>query len=109
MTHSACIHTYFLAPVEVDIIRREFTESISAYGCLGVLKVIVGDETFQYLVLVTECQSVGKVSLSSVLLTSFPGTQEIEVLLHFLTLPGSEVMFERGVITVESSVKRTYS
>lgn len=50
-----------LSPVEVDIIRREFAETISAYGCLGVLKVIVGEETFQYLVLCTGCQSVGKV------------------------------------------------
>ena len=49
------------APVEVDIIRREYGDSTAAYGCLGVLKVNVGTESFSYLVLVTECQSVGKV------------------------------------------------
>lgn len=53
------------APVEVEIIRREYSESTTAYGCLGVLRVNVDTESFHYLVLVTECQSVGKVGVAS--------------------------------------------
>ena len=55
------IYTPHTAPVEVDIIRREHGESLAAYGSLGVLTVNVATETFHYLVLITGCQSVGKV------------------------------------------------
>lgn len=54
-------HTY-TAPVEVDIIRREYGECLAAYGSLGVLTVNVTTETYHYLVLITGCQSVGKVT-----------------------------------------------
>lgn len=48
-----------LTPVEVEILKKEaYTDSISAYGILGVL--VLGQE-HQFLVLVTECVSVGKV------------------------------------------------
>ena len=48
--------------MEVDILRKEcnYSDSVSAYGCLGVLSVDFEHVTFQYLVLVAECQSVGK-------------------------------------------------
>lgn len=51
-----------LAPVEVDILRKEcnYSDSVSAYGCLGVLSIDFEQVTFQYLVLVAECHSVGK-------------------------------------------------
>ena len=54
-------HTH-TAPVEVDIIRREYGECLAAYGSLGVLTVNVTTETYHYLVLITGCQSVGKVT-----------------------------------------------
>ena len=57
-------HTHNTAPVEVDIIRREYGENLPAYGSLGVLTVNVTIETYHYLVLITGCQSVGKVSLT---------------------------------------------
>lgn len=46
----------------MDILRKEcnYSDSVSAYGCLGVLSVDFEHVTFQYLVLVAECQSVGK-------------------------------------------------
>lgn len=47
---------------EVDIIRKEYGEAVAAYGCLGVLQLAQGTETFHYLVLITDCQSVGKVT-----------------------------------------------
>jgi len=50
-----------LSPVEVDIVRREHGESLAAYSSLGVLTVNVATETYHYLVLITGCQSVGKV------------------------------------------------
>lgn len=50
------------APAELDIIRKEYVDCTNAYGCLGVLRVAVGTHTYSYLVLVTECQSIGKVS-----------------------------------------------
>ena len=53
-----------IAPVEFDIIRREccYNDSVSAYGCLGVLAVDSGSQTFHYLVLVSECLSLGKIN-----------------------------------------------
>ena len=45
----------------MEIIRKDYGEPMSAYGCLGVLQVAQGKEVFHYLVLITDCQSVGKV------------------------------------------------
>jgi phosphatidylinositol-bisphosphatase len=50
-----------LTPAEAEMIRRDYGEAVAAYGCLGVLQIAQGDQTFHYLVLVTDCQSVGKV------------------------------------------------
>lgn len=50
------------APGEVEIIRKEYGEAVAAYGCLGVLQVAQGKTVYHYLVLVTDCLSVGKVS-----------------------------------------------
>ena len=52
---------YFTAPAEVGSIRREYGEAVAAYGCLGVLQIAQGQSVFHYLVLITDCQSVGKV------------------------------------------------
>ena len=50
------------APVEVEILKKEaYTDSISAYGTLGVLVLEYEQTPIQYLVLVTGCQSVGKI------------------------------------------------
>ena len=46
----------------MEIIRKEcsYGDSLSAYGCLGVLSVDHEQETFHYLVVITECQPLGK-------------------------------------------------
>ena len=50
------------APVEVEILKKEaYSDSISAYGTLGVLVLDSEETPIQYLVLVTGCQSVGKI------------------------------------------------
>ncbi len=48
--------------MELEIIRKEcsYGDSLTAYGCLGVLSVDHERETFQYLVVITECQPLGK-------------------------------------------------
>ena len=43
------------------MVRRDYGEALAAYCCLGVLQVAQGDAVYHYLVLVTDCQSVGKV------------------------------------------------
>ena len=43
------------------MVRKEYGEALAAYCCLGVLQVAQGDAVYHYLVLVTDCQSVGKV------------------------------------------------
>lgn len=45
----------------MEVIRKEYGEAVAAYGCLGVLQIAQGKRTFHYLILVTDCQSVGKV------------------------------------------------
>lgn len=48
--------------MEVEILKKEaYTDSIWAYGTLGVLVLEHAQTTVQYLVLVTGCQSVGKI------------------------------------------------
>ena len=49
------------APAEAEMVRRDYGEALAAYCCLGVLQVAQGDAVYHYLVLVTDCQSVGKV------------------------------------------------
>lgn len=47
----------------MEIIRKEcsYGDSLSAYGCLGVLSVDgEGGTSYQYLVVITECQALGK-------------------------------------------------
>ena len=46
----------------MEILKKEaYSDSVSAYGTLGVLAIDHGHNTVQYLVLVTGCQSVGKI------------------------------------------------
>ena len=48
--------------MEVEILKQEaYSDSIAAYGTLGVLMIAREQSTAQYLVLVTGCQSVGKI------------------------------------------------
>ena len=49
------------APMETDLVRSKYTENVQAYALLGVLRVSVATTSRSYMVLVTECQSVGKV------------------------------------------------
>ena len=49
------------APMETDLVRSKYTESVQAYAFLGVLRVNVATTSHSYMVFVTECQSVGKV------------------------------------------------
>lgn len=48
--------------MEVEILKKEaYSDNISAYGTLGVLALEHDQVPIQYLVLVTGCQSVGKI------------------------------------------------
>ncbi|XP_071486371.1 synaptojanin-1-like [Diadema antillarum] len=51
---------------ETDSLKKQYQKMTDAYGCLGVLKLSVGDECILYLVLVTGCSSVGKVQESEI-------------------------------------------
>ena len=50
-------------PAEVDILRKDisYTGCIGAYGTLGVLVLQHEESIVKYLVLVTGCQSMGKI------------------------------------------------
>ncbi|XP_063219380.1 synaptojanin-1 isoform X2 [Bacillus rossius redtenbacheri] len=51
-----------LSPQETESVKRNYVKLLDAYGCLGVLQLIVGDGSVLYLVLVTGCISVGKLA-----------------------------------------------
>ncbi|XP_052229766.1 synaptojanin-1-like [Dreissena polymorpha] len=56
-----------LSSAETDTIKRQYIKVLDAYGCLGVLSVNVGGDTnLLFLVMVTGCVSVGKLSDSEV-------------------------------------------
>uniref|UniRef100_A0A182SK04 Phosphatidylinositol-3-phosphatase SAC1 n=1 Tax=Anopheles maculatus TaxID=74869 RepID=A0A182SK04_9DIPT len=46
---------------ETEIVRKQYTKVLDAYGCLGVLQLNAGDSSLLYLVMVTGCFSVGKI------------------------------------------------
>lgn len=52
----------FLAPQETEVLRKQYVKIVDAYGCLGVLQLNAGETPLLYLVLVTGCFSVGKIS-----------------------------------------------
>ena len=60
-TSATAFSLFLSAPAETEIVRKEYGEALAAYCCLGVLQVAQGDKTFTYLLLVTDCQSLGKV------------------------------------------------
>lgn len=47
---------------EFDTFKRQCVKIVDAYGCLGVLNVNIDNKLALFLVLVTGCQSVGKIS-----------------------------------------------
>eukprot|EP00057_Strongylocentrotus_purpuratus_P008958 XP_011663432.1 PREDICTED: synaptojanin-1 [Strongylocentrotus purpuratus] len=51
---------------ETESLRKQYQKMTDAYGCLGALRLSVGDESLLYLVLVTGCSSVGKVQESEI-------------------------------------------
>ncbi|CAN8028166.1 unnamed protein product [Ixodes persulcatus] len=55
-----------LSQQETDTVKKEYTMLLDAHGCLGVLQLTSGDAVVQLLVLVTGCQSVGKLGASEV-------------------------------------------
>lgn len=44
------------------MLRKQYVKISDAYGCLGVLQLNAGETPLLYLVLVTGCFSVGKIS-----------------------------------------------
>ncbi|KAK0168428.1 hypothetical protein PV327_002230 [Microctonus hyperodae] len=68
-----------LSTHETDSLKVQYTKSLDAYGCLGVLQLNAGENTLLYLVLVTGCFSVGKIGDSEI----FRITQTHFVPLHY--------------------------
>lgn len=52
---------FLTAAQETEVIRKQYTKIVDAYGCLGVLQLNAGESSVLYLVLVTGCFSVGKI------------------------------------------------
>ena len=67
------------ASPETEVVKKEYTKILDAYGCLGVLQLYSGDTTVLYLVMVTGCFSVGKIGDSEI----FRITQTQFVPLHY--------------------------
>lgn len=55
-------HSSLAAAQEAEIIRKQYVKVVDAYGCLGVLQLNAGESSVLFLVLVTGCVSVGKLS-----------------------------------------------
>ncbi|XP_041467143.1 synaptojanin-1-like isoform X2 [Lytechinus variegatus] len=55
-----------LSIAETESLRKQYQKMTDAYGCLGALRLNVGDESPVFLVLVTGCSSVGKVQESEI-------------------------------------------
>lgn len=68
MKRRFCIHQLCLipAPQETESLKSQYTKVLDAYGCLGILQLNCGESTLLYLVLVTGCFSVGKISDSEI-------------------------------------------
>lgn len=55
-------YSLFSAATEQQAIKKQYVKVQDAYGCLGVLQINAGNSPVLYLVLVTGCFSVGKIS-----------------------------------------------
>ncbi|XP_022094958.1 synaptojanin-1-like isoform X2 [Acanthaster planci] len=55
-----------LSQAETEALKRQYQKLVDGYGCLGVLKLNIGEQTILYLVIVTGCVSVGKVASSEI-------------------------------------------
>jgi hypothetical protein len=64
---------------ETEVVKKEYTKILDAYGCLGVLQLYSGDSTVLYLVMVTGCFSIGKIGDAEI----FRITQTQFVPLHY--------------------------
>nr|XP_022328766.1 synaptojanin-1-like isoform X2 [Crassostrea virginica] len=51
---------------EAELVKKQYTKILDAYGCLGVLNFAVGEDNVFFLVLVTGCLSVGKICDSEI-------------------------------------------
>ncbi|RZB41639.1 Syja N, DUF1866, and/or Exo endo phos domain containing protein [Asbolus verrucosus] len=68
-----------LSTPETEVVKKEYTKILDAYGCLGVLQLYSGESTVLYLVMVTGCFSIGKIGDSEI----FRITQTQFVPLHY--------------------------
>ncbi|XP_019753624.1 synaptojanin-1 [Dendroctonus ponderosae] len=50
-----------LSVLEIEVVKKQYTKILDAYGCLGVLQLYSGESTLLYLVMVTGCFSIGKI------------------------------------------------
>ncbi|GFY72814.1 synaptojanin-1 [Trichonephila inaurata madagascariensis] len=55
-----------LNSTETEACKKSYIRLPDAYGCLGILKLTLGDSVIQYLVLVNSCLSVGKILNSEI-------------------------------------------
>lgn len=68
-----------LSPQETEAVKKQYTKTLDAYGCLGVLQLNVSESPVLYLVMITGCFSVGKIGDSEI----FRITQTHFVPLHY--------------------------
>ncbi|XP_011503811.1 PREDICTED: synaptojanin-1 isoform X1 [Ceratosolen solmsi marchali] len=68
-----------LTTYETNSLKLQYTKLLEAYGCLGVLPISSGENTFFYLVMITGCFSVGKIYDSEI----FRITQTNFIPLHY--------------------------
>lgn len=47
---------------ERETIKRQYSKVLDAYGSLGILQTNIGNEILQYLIMITGCISLGKIS-----------------------------------------------
>ncbi|XP_033638398.1 synaptojanin-1-like [Asterias rubens] len=55
-----------LCQAETETLKKQYQKLMDGYGCLGVLKLNIGEQTILYLVIVTGCVSIGKIGSSEI-------------------------------------------
>ncbi|KAL1138649.1 hypothetical protein AAG570_008711 [Ranatra chinensis] len=56
----------FLSSQEKESIKKQYTKILDAYGCLGVMKIQLGENIIHFLIMVTGCISLGKIADSEI-------------------------------------------
>lgn len=51
-----------LSAQEKETIKRQYSKVLDAYGSLGILQINVGNDVLQFLIMITGCISLGKIS-----------------------------------------------